>query len=104
MAPLYERSTGPKKIQLEASLAPATRWQPDQIAQKTGLGRNLFVRSRIAERPLPAHDADIAFASVAQLSRWIETRQLSSLATHSDLSRAVGALRSQTSVRHHADA
>ena len=78
MAPLYERRTGPKKIQLEAALAPATRWEPDQIAQKTGLGRNQFARSKIAEQPLPARDSDIAFASVAQLSHWIETRQLSS--------------------------
>jgi hypothetical protein len=29
-------------------------------------------------RPLPARDADIAFGPVTQLSRWIETRQLSS--------------------------
>ena len=78
MAPLYERRTGPKKIQLEATLAPATRWEPGQITQRTGLGRNQFVRSKLAERALPARDSDIAFASVAQLSTWIETRQLSS--------------------------
>ncbi len=78
MAPLYERRTGPRKIALESALAPATRWEPNQFAQKIALGRNQFVRSRIAERPLPSRDSDIAFASVAQLSHWIETRQLSS--------------------------
>jgi Asp-tRNA(Asn)/Glu-tRNA(Gln) amidotransferase A subunit family amidase len=75
MAPLYERRTGPKKIQLEAGLAPASRWEPGQYGPDRG--RNRFVRSKIEERPLPAGDSDIAFASVAQLSRWIETRQLS---------------------------
>jgi Asp-tRNA(Asn)/Glu-tRNA(Gln) amidotransferase A subunit family amidase len=76
MAPLYERRTGPKKIQLEAALAPASRWEPSQYGPDRG--RNRFVRSKIAEHPLPTHDSDIAFASVSQLSHWIETRQLSS--------------------------
>jgi Asp-tRNA(Asn)/Glu-tRNA(Gln) amidotransferase A subunit family amidase len=78
MAPLYERRTGPKKIQLEAALAPASRWEPDQYGHKRDSSRDRFVRGKIETRPLPAGDADIAFASVAQLSQWIETRQLSS--------------------------
>ena len=78
MAPLYVRRTGPKKIQLEATLQPASRWEPDQYAQKTARVRDRFVRSKIEERPLPARDSEIAFASVAQLSRWIEIRQLTS--------------------------
>src|SRR5882724_3593699 len=78
MAPLYERRTGPKKIRLDSALAPASRWEPNQYGQKTQSTRNRFVRSEIEEQPLPAGDSDIAFASVTQLSRWIETRQLSS--------------------------
>jgi Asp-tRNA(Asn)/Glu-tRNA(Gln) amidotransferase A subunit family amidase len=78
MAPLYERRTGPKKLQLEAEIAPASLWEPSKIGHRAGQGQNRFVRSKIAERSLPAADSDIAFASVAQLSRWIETRQLSS--------------------------
>jgi Asp-tRNA(Asn)/Glu-tRNA(Gln) amidotransferase A subunit family amidase len=78
MAPLYERRTGPKKVQLEAALAPASRWEPNQVAPKTNLRGDRFVRSKMAVRPLPTGDADIAFAAVAQLSHWIETRQLSS--------------------------
>src|SRR6202789_4626105 len=35
MAPLYERRTGPKKIRLEAALAPASRWEPNKHGQKT---------------------------------------------------------------------
>jgi Asp-tRNA(Asn)/Glu-tRNA(Gln) amidotransferase A subunit family amidase len=78
MAPLYERRTGPKMIQLESALAPASRWEPNQYGHKTVSTRRRFVRSKIEEQPLPASDSDIAFASVTQLSRWIETRQLSS--------------------------
>ena len=78
MAPLYERRTGPKKLQLEATLQPASRWEPDQYGQIKDKGRNRFVRSQLEERPLPSGDSDIAFASVRQLSHWIETRQLSS--------------------------
>src|SRR5580698_6057522 len=68
MAPLYERRTGPKKIQLEATLAPASQWEPNQYGQKTNPHRDRFVRSKLEVRGLPAGDADIAFASVTQLS------------------------------------
>jgi Asp-tRNA(Asn)/Glu-tRNA(Gln) amidotransferase A subunit family amidase len=78
MAPLYERRTGPKKIQLEAALAPASRWEPNQYGQKMDPSRDRFVRSKVEGRRLPTSDSDIAFASVAQLSHWIETRQLAS--------------------------
>jgi Asp-tRNA(Asn)/Glu-tRNA(Gln) amidotransferase A subunit family amidase len=76
MAPLYERRTGPKKMALESTLQPASRWEPAQYGADRG--RNLFVRSKPDERPLPARDSEIAFASVSRLSRWIETRQLTS--------------------------
>ncbi|HZE42555.1 MAG TPA: amidase [Steroidobacteraceae bacterium] len=78
MAPLYERRTGPKKIRLEAALAPASQWEPNQYGQKMDPGRDRFVRSKVEGRRLPTSDADIAFASVTQLSHWIETRQLAS--------------------------
>ena len=78
MAALYERRTGPRKVALEATLAPASRWNPILPGQKAGPERGQFVRSRIDAGPLPAHDEDIAFATVTQLSRWIETRKLTS--------------------------
>src|ERR1700685_2211733 len=78
MAPLYERRTGPKKIQLEAAVAPASQWEPNQYGQKMDPSRDRFVRSKLEVRRLPTSDSDIAFASVAQLSHWIQTRQLSS--------------------------
>src|SRR5580693_548633 len=79
MAGLYERRTGPRKLALEATLAPASRWDPVLPGQKTLPPRDRFIRSSADPGPLPANDEDIAFASVTQLSRWIETRKLSSL-------------------------
>ena len=78
MASLYERRTGPKKMQLEAALAPASRWEPNQYGQKANPHEGRFVRGKIEVLRLPASDLDIAFAPVTQLSHWIETRQLSS--------------------------
>jgi Asp-tRNA(Asn)/Glu-tRNA(Gln) amidotransferase A subunit family amidase len=78
MAPLYERRTGPKKLLLEENIAPASRWDPRLPAERQlELHRN-FVRYESKSERLPKRDDDIAFSSVAQLSRWIEQRQLSS--------------------------
>src|SRR5580692_12147504 len=73
MAGLYERRTGPHKLALEATLAPASRWNPvlPSLAAKTGPEHDRFIRSNIDPGPLPARDEDIAFASVTQLSSWI---------------------------------
>ncbi len=78
MAPLYERRTGPRKIALEASLAPATQWNPMLPGLSRASDSNTFIRSNAAKHPLPANEEEIAFAPVAQLSRWIELRQLTS--------------------------
>src|SRR4029078_7361271 len=40
--------------------------------------QNRFVRSKSEEKPLPTSEDAIAFAAVTQLSRWIETRKLTS--------------------------
>jgi Asp-tRNA(Asn)/Glu-tRNA(Gln) amidotransferase A subunit family amidase len=79
MAGLYERRTGPRKLALEATLAPGSRWDPVLAGQKTLPPRDRFIRSAADPGPLPTNDEDIAFASVTQLSRWIENRKLSSL-------------------------
>jgi Asp-tRNA(Asn)/Glu-tRNA(Gln) amidotransferase A subunit family amidase len=78
MAALYERRTGPRKVVLESTLAPASRWDPVLPGQKSAPSRDRFVRSHVEPGPLPARDEDIAFASVTRLSRWIETRKLTS--------------------------
>jgi Asp-tRNA(Asn)/Glu-tRNA(Gln) amidotransferase A subunit family amidase len=78
MAALYERRTGPRKLSLEPTLAPALQWNPMLPGQKFGPERDRFVRSKADPGPLPSRDEDIAFAPVTKLSRWIETRQLTS--------------------------
>jgi Asp-tRNA(Asn)/Glu-tRNA(Gln) amidotransferase A subunit family amidase len=77
MAPLLERRTGPRKVALEPQIAPATRWNP-ALAGEQGPAHDRFERSKDLSLPLPSSDADIAFAPVTQLSRWIERRQLTS--------------------------
>jgi Asp-tRNA(Asn)/Glu-tRNA(Gln) amidotransferase A subunit family amidase len=78
MAALYERRTGPRKVALESTLAPASHWNPMLPGLKAGPERDRFIRSESDPGPLPARDEDIAFASVTQLSRWIEQRRLTS--------------------------
>lgn len=78
MAPLLERRMGPRKVTLDPVVAPATRWEPALIGRNAGPTRDRFVRTVGDPGPLPASDADIAFAPVTQLSRWIERRKISS--------------------------
>lgn len=78
MAALYERRTGPRKVQLPPTIAPYSNWSPVLPGEYSRPERNQFVRSESDPGPLPLADADIAFASVAQLSRWIEQRKLTS--------------------------
>jgi Asp-tRNA(Asn)/Glu-tRNA(Gln) amidotransferase A subunit family amidase len=78
MASMLERRTGPRKVLLEPSIAPATIWKPLQTNAKTTPLRDRFIRSKGRIEPLPNRDEDIAFAPVTKLSRWIETKLLSS--------------------------
>ena len=78
MAPLLERRVGPRKVALDPAVAPATRWNPLLAGAAAGPARDRFVRSAAEPTPLPASDADIAFAPVTQLSRWIEQKALTS--------------------------
>jgi Asp-tRNA(Asn)/Glu-tRNA(Gln) amidotransferase A subunit family amidase len=78
MAALYERRTGPRKVALESTHAPATRWNPMLPGLKSAPERDRFIRSNTDPGPLSARDEDIAFASLTRLSRWIEQRKLTS--------------------------
>jgi len=78
MAPLYERRSGPRKLPIESTMAPWSRWDATLPGQKAGPDRDRFIRTHADPMPLPASDEDIAFAPVARLSRWIEARQLTS--------------------------
>ena len=78
MASLYERRVGPRKVTLGEADAPATLWNPTIPGAPVVHADNRFVRTADPHLPLPSNDADITFAPVHQLSRWIETRQLTS--------------------------
>ena len=78
LAPLLEQRVGPRKIALEPELAPATQWNPSLAGEKPGPTQDRFVRSAGEAIALPVSDADLAFAPVTQLSRWIEQKKLTS--------------------------
>ena len=78
MAPYLERRTGPRKVAIAATDAPATLWNPMLPGIPSGPARDRFVRSNPDTSPLPASDDAIAFAPVTQLSRWIESKKLTS--------------------------
>src|SRR3954451_23867230 len=46
MAQLYERRTGPRKIEIEATLAPYSLWNPILPGQKPAPQRDQFIWSR----------------------------------------------------------
>lgn len=58
MVALYERP-GPRKLELEAMLAPATKWNPVLADVRTVAVRDRFVRSTVDPGPLPASEEDI---------------------------------------------
>jgi Asp-tRNA(Asn)/Glu-tRNA(Gln) amidotransferase A subunit family amidase len=78
MAGTMERRTGPKRVALQPNLAPASQWNPVLPGRSAGPSRGAFVRSKSDPGLLPKRDEDIAFAPVSALSRWIESKALSS--------------------------
>jgi Asp-tRNA(Asn)/Glu-tRNA(Gln) amidotransferase A subunit family amidase len=78
MAALYERRTGPRTVSLPTTLAPGSHWNPVLPGHGPLPSIDRFVRSTAPVGPLPGADADIAYAPVWKLSRWLEHRQLTS--------------------------
>ena len=78
MAPTMERRTGPRKVALETSLAPASLWNPMIPGIVGGPGARPIRPRESRSGPVPKRDDDIAFAPVTALSRWIESRALTS--------------------------
>src|SRR5262249_44258368 len=78
VGPLYERRAGPRKVPLEADLAPGSQWSPFPAGRPGAATVDRFIRSTTDPGPLPGLDADIAFAPLWKLSRWMERRELSS--------------------------
>ncbi len=78
LAQYLERRTGPRKVTIADSDAPATVWNPLLPGIPLPSLRDRFVRSKSDGAPLPSSDEAIAFAPVTQLSRWIESRLITS--------------------------
>jgi Asp-tRNA(Asn)/Glu-tRNA(Gln) amidotransferase A subunit family amidase len=79
MAALYEPRVGPRTVKLEATDAPATQWNPSLPGIVRGMPEaDRFVRSADGHVPLPSDEEAIAYAPVAQLSRWVESRAITS--------------------------
>lgn len=79
LASTMERRSGPRKLPIPDSVAPAMVWRPAAaVGARVGPARTRFVRSRDDAGPLPQKDEDIAFAPVTKLSRWIASRALTS--------------------------
>jgi Asp-tRNA(Asn)/Glu-tRNA(Gln) amidotransferase A subunit family amidase len=78
LAPYLERRTGPRKVAIAYTDSPAMLWNPTLPGIAAGPLRDQFVRSKADGAPLPSSDDAIAFAPVTQLSRWIESRKLTS--------------------------
>jgi Asp-tRNA(Asn)/Glu-tRNA(Gln) amidotransferase A subunit family amidase len=78
MAALVEHRIGPRKVAIEAAVAPYSNWNPVLPGQKTLPAADRFVWTDADPGPLPTNDADIAFAPVTRLAGWIRRRQLTS--------------------------
>ncbi len=78
MAPLLERRTGPRKVALEPAIAPASQWNPTSAGRGADYDFERVVRSADPEDALPAGEAEIAYAPVTRLSRWIERKRITS--------------------------
>ena len=99
MAPLYERRVGPRKVAIPSSPRPLLLGSSPPRYHLWASGQS-FIRSPDARIPR-RDDADIAFAPVTPLSRWIEANaQLR--APHAHLPQAHRAVRSEAADRHHA--
>ncbi len=80
IAPLYERRVGPRKVELNEADAPATVWNPSLPGIVRGMpDSEHFDRSPDLHVPLPSDELAIAYAPVTQLSRWIESRAITSV-------------------------
>jgi hypothetical protein len=79
MAPQYERRTGPRKVAIDPTTAPASRWDPSSIpGAQIGAKTDQFQTSSQPAKPLPHTDADIAYAGIHDQAHWIQTKQLTS--------------------------
>ena len=95
--------TGPARSRSRTDARAGDALESHVPRRARGPARDRFVAERRDPGPLPANDADIAFAPVTQLSRWIETRKLSSERLTSIYLERIARLDPKLRSRHHAD-
>jgi Asp-tRNA(Asn)/Glu-tRNA(Gln) amidotransferase A subunit family amidase len=78
MAPLYERRIGPRRVAIPDDVQPFSTVLSVLPGRPSGPNANRFIRSETDPGPLPSSDREVAFAPISKLSRWIETRKLTS--------------------------
>jgi len=78
LASVYELRVGPRKVTIESPVAPYSQWNPILPGHKAGPAHETFLRSKTDPGPLPDKEDDLAFATLTKLSRWIESRKLTS--------------------------
>jgi Asp-tRNA(Asn)/Glu-tRNA(Gln) amidotransferase A subunit family amidase len=79
MAAVYERRTGPRKVEIEYGDVPATVWNPRLPGQQLAFNRTEITdTASFAPRDLPKNDEDIAFAPVTWLSAWVSDKKITS--------------------------
>src|SRR6476659_1474161 len=71
LAQYLERRTGPRKVSLKDTDAPATLWHPLLPGITAPASRDRFARSKDNGATVPSSDDAIAFAPVTKLSSWI---------------------------------
>ncbi|MBS0394088.1 MAG: amidase [Proteobacteria bacterium] len=78
LSAVYERRSGPRRVDLPAQVAPYSSWDPRTADRGRPPAARRFVRSPADPGRLPAREAEIAFAPLTKLSRWIEMRAITS--------------------------
>ena len=78
MAPLYERRVGPRKVAIPTTTAPYSTLGLHPPRPTLRPRQQTSSSAPQSDAPLPTTDEAIAFAPVHHLSRWIETRKLTS--------------------------
>ncbi len=79
MAAVYERRVGPRKVAIQDSVAPYSMGNPllgKSPRSSGGIPGGMLPKVEVG--PLPGSDAEIAFAPVWKLARWIEGRKITS--------------------------
>jgi Asp-tRNA(Asn)/Glu-tRNA(Gln) amidotransferase A subunit family amidase len=80
MAAVYERRSGPRKVEIEYGDAPATVWNPrlGGPVRAESVGPENVGGGAVRIPSLPTNEDDIAFAPAVFLGSWIRMRQITS--------------------------